>query len=154
MRHGLDELKKQKYFYPADIIIYALIVIIAITLLAIFIIPNTEKGLEKIEVYYDSEIVYEYSFADRKGVIVSGHSYLNEYTENGLTYIEIKTKDGANILEIGYTYVKMIEADCSIFADCVNNFRPIEQGGDIIICLPNKIKVIGEGAAIGNGVRL
>lgn len=155
MRYGIDELKKQKYYKKGDIIVYLLIAVTIFTLIAVFVIPKNAKELEKINIYYADELIYTYDYISREGEKTqNGSGFITEQAENEKRYIKIVTEDGENQLEIGKDYAKMVHADCSVFADCITAFKPITQGGDIIICLPNKIKIIGEGKTVENEVRL
>lgn len=155
MKYGIEQLKKQKYFYKADLIVYVLIAILITTLLLVYLLPYNKTSLEKIEIYYENILIYTYNYESNEKEIVDNYSnIITEYDSDGLHYVKIVTERGKNIVEIGNSYAKMSEADCSYYAECVNNFQPIEEGGDIIVCLPHQIKIIGSGTAIGNGVRL
>jgi hypothetical protein len=155
MKYSLDELKKQPYFKLGDIIIYVVILITVVTLLCVFLIPNTNRTLEKVNIYYDDTLIYVYDFDKNEGEIVKGYeNYIVEQKDTEKTLVRIKTNDGENFLEIGKDNAVMAKSDCSHFADCVKSFRPIKEGGDVIICLPNKIRIIGEGKILSNEVRL
>jgi hypothetical protein len=155
MKYSLDELKKQPYFKISDIIVYVLILITALAIVFAVLIPKSDRTLDKINIYYNDTLIYVYDFTSSQGEKVKGYeSYIVEKKDTDKTVVEIKTKDGENIIEIGQFYEKMAKANCSTFADCVRSFRPITEGGDIIICLPNKIKIIGEGKILQNEVRL
>lgn len=155
MKYSIDELKKQPYFKIGDIIIYALILIVVITLLCVFLLPNVQKPLDKVDIYYGNTLIYVYDYAQGQGKTVKGYeNYINAQQKEEKTLVRIKTQDGENLVEIGKDYAKMAESDCSHFADCVKNFRPVREGGDIIVCLPNKIRIIGEGKILSNEVRL
>ncbi|NLL56237.1 MAG: hypothetical protein GX242_03380 [Clostridiales bacterium] len=155
MKYSIEQLKKQPYFKIGDIIIYALVAIITITLSVVFLIPKEDRALDKVCIYYKDALIYEYDFTSGKGKVTDGYqSYVAEQTKNDKTLVTISTKDGENEVEIAKAYALMAKSDCSSYADCVRSFRPIRQGGDMIICLPNNIRIIGEGKVLQNEIRL
>jgi hypothetical protein len=155
MERSVENLKKQKYFYKADIIVYILLAAIIIGLFFVFVIPDDVQQLEEIEIYYYEELIYSYDFTTQKSTVTDLYSSnITEYDLENKHYVVISINNGFNKVEIGENYAKMVEADCSHYAECVNNFGAIENGNDIIICLPHHIKVIGVGVVNGNEVRL
>ena len=133
-----------KAFRKFDVIIYVLIIIIVAVLLCVFLIPTVEKSeLEKIEIYFEENCVFDYEFSTKNVTIKDSCVTVTELND-GIA-VTINTKKGKNVLFIGENYAKMTEADCSVYADCVNNFTEINSGGDVIVCLPHSLKVVGIG---------
>ena len=49
----------------------------------------------------------------------------------------------------------MYDANCSHLKLCVNNFSPVKKGGEVIICMPHEIRIVGKGKnANNNEIRL
>ncbi len=151
-----DVKNENKIFRKGDIIVYAVAVVIIAILLCVFLIPNQNKGsLQKIEIFYKESVVFSYQFSS-KSVIIENTDGVKVYTEessDGLV-VRIDSEKGHNVLLIKNHSAVMQEADCSVYADCVNNFGAIEKGGDFIICLPHELKVVGIGEVDDNKVQL
>ena len=71
-------------------------------------------------------------------VLVDGKVF-GEYSLSSDTTVEIKSEYGTNILEIKNGFADMLSADCPD-GICVAH-RPVSNGGESIICLPNKVVV-------------
>ncbi|HOO22456.1 MAG TPA: NusG domain II-containing protein [Clostridia bacterium] len=154
MRYTLDKLKEQKFFCRGDILVYILIAVITVVVMCVFLIPERQNALERINIYYDNDLVYVFDMETRQGKTASGYENIIAEDYSGETIrVTIVTDKGENVVEIGSSYARMASADCR-FADCVRSFPPIKEGGDIIVCLPNKITVTGEGVAVSNEIRL
>ena len=99
------------------IFVMILLVIISVFALVLFV---TRTGGDTVRVLVDGEIYGEYPlFVDMK--------------------TEIKSENGYNILEIKDGKADVLSASCPD-GICVSH-RPIENGGESIICLPNKVVV-------------
>lgn len=146
MKKNNEKLTKQDLFRPLDFIVYAVIAVLTLTLFIVFVFPKCAKELDNIKICYKGELIYTYSFDEKKGVIQNGFDkIITEYDKDEKHYIKITLQEGGNLLEIGERYAKMIEADCSYHADCVKMCGTIEKGGDIIVCMPHSITVSGAG---------
>lgn len=156
MKYSIGQLKKQKYFYPADIIVYTLIAVIITVLLCVYLIPDKNSGLEEVEIYYKETLIYSYNFESNKSEIQEGNGVeITETTVDGLLKVTLVMDEGADVVEIGVDYAKITESDSSRYPDCIYGFDPITGGGDVIICLPHHIKLVGVGTAlITNEVKL
>lgn len=142
------EKKQNKFFKKGDILIYALVLLILIaSFVSIFF--KDVKSVDRITVndLSSGRTIFSYDFSsqssyfDEEKVRVTDKS---EYLE-----VEITTGGGYNMLVVeknGVAYMK--EADCSFNADCVHSDK-IMQSGDVIICLPHKIEVVGIGSGEG-----
>ena len=142
-KKGIEEVKNGKYFTLWDLIPYLLIAAIAVALLLVFHLPQKQNmtvfyvmhGDEKVMSYdFDAgELTVEEKYKD--GVVTGGG-------ENGF-FVEIRTSDGFNrfFVDTANRTVKMTEADCSFTEDCT--YLPaIENEGDSIICVPNKLRIV------------
>ena len=151
-----DVKKDNKIFRKGDIIVYAVAVIVIAILLCDFLIPRTDyPSLQKIEIFYKESRVFSYQFSNESVIIkgIDGVNITTEESQDGLR-VRIVTEKGSNVLLISDDSAVKVEADCSVYADCVNNFDSISKGGDFIICLPHELKVIGVGKVDDNKVQL
>ena len=115
------------FFKRADIIVYALIAVVAIVLLLVFLLPSDEE-LSGFEITYDGATVLTYDFDD------------------GLT-VKDAFRDAVVatcFVDLGERSVKMTDADCSVSKDCT--YMPALDGGNgAIICVPNRIRIVPVG---------
>ena len=101
-----------------DIILIAAVILIAAIALVCMLLFNREG--KTVSIYVDGDLYGEYSLeVDEK--------------------IEIDSENGHNTLIISEGKAKMIEASCPDLV-CVNH-KPISDGIERIVCLPNKIVV-------------
>jgi hypothetical protein len=151
----IGEIKKAKAFAPGDIIIYAAAAVCAAVLLCVFLIPQKSSAvLDGIDIYYGETVIFSYDFSEKSATINKDYAdNIVTEREGDTVFVTIRVKEGYNKLEIDAASAKMTEADCGPYAECVNDFPPITQGGDVIVCLPHRIKVVGTGA-VTNEVKL
>ena len=71
---------------------------------------------------------------------------MSEKSFGDYTEIKITVPEGKNTLIVSDGKAYMSEADCSAYPECVHNFQPIKKGGEIIVCLPHKLKVVAFGS--------
>ena len=148
MKKSLSEVKKEKFFSKWDLIIYSLIVVLEIGLFCVVAtVDNNETVLNKIEVYYRENVIYEYDFLKNNGIINEiKYCSVSEKSFGDYTEIKITVPEGKNTLIVSDGKAYMSEADCSAYPECVHNFQPIKKGGEIIVCLPHKLKVVSFGS--------
>lgn len=148
MKKSLSEIKKEKFFSKWDLIIYSLIVVLEIGLFCVVAtVDNDETVLNKIEVYYRENVIYEYDFLKNNGIINEiKYCSVSEKSFGDYTEIKITVPEGKNTLIVSDGKAYMSEADCSAYPECVHNFQPIKKGGEIIVCLPHKLKVVSFGS--------
>ena len=148
MKKSLSEIKKEKFFSKWDLIIYSLIVVLEIGLFCVVAtVDNNETVLNKIEVYYRENVIYEYDFLKNNGIINEiKYCSVSEKSFGDYTEIKITVPEGKNTLIVSDGKAYMSEADCSAYPECVHNFQPIKKGGEIIVCLPHKLKVVSFGS--------
>lgn len=133
------------FFKRADIVVYALIAVVAIVLLLVFLLPQ-DGGLSGFEITYDGATVLTYDFDDGLSV-EDGFADSVEVTEgDGGLYLTVTTDDGVNtcFVDPADRRVKMTDADCSLSKDCT--YMPaLDSGGGAIVCVPNRIRIVPVG---------
>ncbi len=134
-------MKSQSFFKKWDIVVYLILLVVIVGILLAVLLPQKEVTLTDINIYIEDELCYKYNFATKTGVKTSENANIVLDKDR----ITIYTKDGENIVKITENSAFMDSADCSLMPDCVHNFSPIEYGGDVIICLPHNIKIVGVG---------
>lgn len=142
------EKTENKFFKKGDMLIYALVLLILIASFMPLVFKDS-KSVEKITVndLNSGETVFSYDFSSQRSSF-DGNKV--KVTDNGeYLEVEITAGGGYNLLIVeknGVAYMK--EADCSFNADCVHSGK-ITRSGDVIICLPHKLEVIGMGSGEG-----
>ena len=138
MKKSLSEIKKEKFFSKWDLIIYSLIVVLEIGLFCVVATVNNDKTvLNKIEVYYRENVIYEYDFLKNNGIINEiKYCSVSEKSFGDYTEIKIIVPEGKNTLIVSDGKAYMSEADCSAYPECVHNFQPIKKGGEILSSSP------------------
>lgn len=133
------------FFKRADIVVYALIAVVAIVLLLVFLLPS-DGGLSGFEITYDGATVLTYDFDDGLTVKDAFRDAVVTTEGDGGLYLTVTTADGVNtcFVDLGERSVKMTDADCSVSKDCT--YMPALDGGDgAIICVPNRIRIVPVG---------
>ena len=138
--------KTSDFFKKGDVIVYAALLLVVILSFLLFFASSSEE-LKRIEIksLESGETLFSYNIANGN-VAYDESVVLLKKTDEGLE-VTIKREESENVVIIepdGKTYMK--EANCSLRKDCVKS-GAITRGGDAIICIPNKIEIIG----IGNG---
>ena len=114
----VDGKQDDKLIKRSDIILIAVVVIIA--LFAIAYIMLTKKPGATVEISVDGNLIESFDLSEDK-----------EY--------QVATDKGNNLVIIKDGTVDVIDADCPDKV-CVNHV-PIESAGETIICLPHKLVV-------------
>ncbi|MEG1923843.1 MAG: NusG domain II-containing protein [Clostridia bacterium] len=131
----------KKFFKKCDIIIYAIILIIVVVLFLVFLLPKNSK-VKYFEIYYKNEMIYIYDCELKSGKILSPKC-LQRVEENGKTTVTVQHSGCKNVILIENNTVKMVESNCS-GQECVHNFQRITSVGDVIICVPNNLKIVAK----------
>lgn len=140
--------KTGDFFKKGDVIVYAALLLVVILSFLLFFTSSSE-GLKKIEIksLESGEVLFSYDIAS--GNVECDERVVSlKKTDDGLE-VAIKRGERENVVIIrrdGETYMK--EANCSSRKDCVKS-GAITRGGDAIICIPNKIEIIGIGDGEG-----
>ncbi len=132
------------FFKRADIVVYALIAVVAIVLLLVFLLPSDE-GLSGFEITYDGATVLTYDFDDGLMVKDAFRDAVVTTEGDGGLYLTVTTADGVNtcFVDLGERSVKMTDADCSVSKDCT--YMPALDGDGAIVCVPNRIRIVPVG---------
>ena len=81
------------FFKRADIVVYALIAVVAIVLLLVFLLPSDE-GLSGFEITYDGATVLTYDFDDGLTVKDAFRDAVVTTEGDGGLYLTVTTADG------------------------------------------------------------
>lgn len=113
---------------------YLIVLITIISLFSMFYIKNiaTNTGENYISIEVNGEEYKKITFSN----------------DNKLRYLDINTKYGYNKLEIYKKKVRVVEASCPDQLDVKQGF--IENIGEIIVCLPNRMVVEIKGEDISD----
>lgn len=113
---------------------YLIVLITIVSLSSMFYIKNiaTNAGENYISIEINGEEYKKITFSN----------------DNKLRYLDIKTKYGYNKLEIYKEKVRIVEASCPDKLDIKQGF--IEDIGEMIVCLPNRMVVEIKGEDISD----
>lgn len=140
--------KTSDFFKKGDVIVYAALLLVVVLSFSLLFL-SSDDGLKKIEIksLESGETLFYYNIVD--GNVAYDESAVSLEKTNGGFEVTIKRGERENVVIIepdGKTYMK--EANCSSRKDCVKS-GAITRGGDAIICIPNKIEIIGTGDGEG-----
>ena len=140
------EPKRMRPFALGDVWIYAAVAVLIAVVCVVAFVP-ARAPIQGLTVYYENTAVYHYDCASRQGVAypVDGVIVIREGED-----VIIETPRGRNVLSVAEGDYRMKEADCR-GGQCVRDFAPLRQGGDILVCLPHALRVVAEGD-VGNEV--
>ncbi len=140
----VQQVKEDKGFKKADLIIYgAIILLVAALLIAVFASRDGSPP-EGVRVYVGGDVVFEYDFASGE---YSVYGEAVTVTEGEALNVRIETAGGYNVLEINKSArtAHITEADCR-GQDCVHT-PAIKDGSGIIYCSPHGVKVVPFGTS-------
>lgn len=137
--------KKQKYFCKTDLVLYALVGVVVVSLFLSFVVFRPKQDLRFVNLYHQNNLVYQYDVSQGVGGIVddSYAQYLTIEKAGEKTIITIDYDGHKNVIEIEKNKAKMIEANCSNTKECVNSFAPITNGNQTILCDVSHVKIVG-----------
>ena len=147
-------VKKDKFFKPADIMVYIALLLVIVVLFSVFFGQNdqafqniktvsiVDMGTNQVLFIYDVTR-NEYQIADNcpwniqvvqndDGIVVLFESQINGETR----FNEVTITTGAE------PTVKMTDSICGFHQDCVRNFGTMTTAGQSIVCSPNYLKVV------------
>lgn len=133
------QVKKEKFFRPADLILYgAIIAALAILFTALFW-TKKDSSPEGVRIYVRDEIVFEYFFAEDRYEILNGCA---EVVAGDALTVEINAEGGYNIVEIDKSArtARVVGADCRS-RDCVFS-PPVSSVNDFIYCMPHHLRIL------------
>ncbi len=145
----IQQVKKDRGFKIADLIVYgAILLLVAATFLAVFI-PRDNSPLAGVRACVGSKVLFEYDF--EKGEY---SSFSADVTVSGgeVLSVRIEVNGGYNVLEINKSKrtAKIVEADCR-GKDCVHT-PAISDNSGIIYCSPHGLKIVPFGLKEDNTV--
>lgn len=135
----VEQVKDEKPFRLADLIIYGVIAAVAAVLfIVLFAVEKNGAPLDGVRVYVRDEIVFEYGFDG------SGYKILSDCAEvddGEKLKVKITVDGGYNLIEIDKyaRSVSVTESDCRTH-DCVYS-KAITDGNSVIICLPHHLRI-------------
>lgn len=141
-------VKADKGFKLADLIIYgAILLLVAALLIAVFVTRNKDP-FQGFRVYVNQEVVMSYDF--NKGglnglevVAKDGSVEVPECVTGSVFTVKVRVgEEGYNVIQIDQSArsVKIIEANCGTH-DCVHT-HAVEDNNGIIFCSPHRLRII------------
>lgn len=154
--YNVDHVRQGKFFVKSDIIVYAVLAVAIVALLWVFVFSVVEEAYSQLQIVdtMTDSVLFVYDRDTGEVTVPYSSIYRIEQStdEDGTLYVAIylaTEEDDENYLNILAIYAdgtaEMVEANCGIHEECITTFGAIENVGDIIVCSPNSIKVVGLG---------
>lgn len=144
----IEQTKSNKFFKPADIIIYGVILAVIIILFIVFVFMRDQTSLGSsgavVQVSSKGVVVFEFDFSSG-GYDVPVAGGLVEVENDGSTIVTVYTDESRQDYNIivfdtsGGGKVLMRSANCSLRHDCT--YMSISSAGDSIVCIPHGLSV-------------
>ena len=145
--------RHDKPFKPADIGVYLLVILLIVVLFSAFLGGgnNSVQTVQAVDIQTGEQLFLynvlrnEFKINDKNS---SNWQISVEQLQNGVKVTFSRTINGEehfNVLQIsrGSTpTVKMVDSRCGYHQDCVYNFDEITKTGGVIVCSPNRLKII------------
>lgn len=144
----VNQIKSQKPFFKTDFIIYFGVLLFA---LAVFLLTFVFKGNDKVDkifIIQNERTIFEYSFSqDEFSFDLEKESQIEILTNDDKllklnVYFDQEKKQFNQVLfDKVENSACVFEANCSASKDCVH-FSPVKTNGDVIYCMPHKLKIL------------
>ncbi len=145
--------RRDKPFKPADVGVYLLVLLLIIVLFSAFLggEHNSIQTVQAVDIQTGEQLFLynvlrnEYKINDNNS---SNWQISVEQIANGVEVTFSRNLNGEeyfNVLQIlrGSTpTVKMVDSRCGFHQDCVYNFDEIFQANGVIVCSPNRLKIV------------
>ncbi len=130
---------KEKYFKRADIIVYAILIVIAACLFFTTVKPRTSSGCA-FTVQVKGEVVFKGDFQTKTYTVIREEA-VKKLSDN---VFEIITEKGKNVIKIDWenSDVTVIETDCGTTKECT--YMSLKNGD--IICVPHSLVIKSTGS--------
>lgn len=140
----VKEVKSGKWFRPLDIVVYAAVIAIALSLILFFSFNTDKSELGGFYLSYKGEKIFEYDFeSDKYTVYIEERVEVTADSGDTLT-LRFKTEDGEyNDIKADKKQreVKVVAADCSTHKDCVYTEALKYNGSTPIVCTPHSLVI-------------
>ena len=170
---NVQNAKKDKPFKVLDVMVYIGVVLVILVLFYVFLFNSESVPMQFVNVIDEQtgETLFTYNFVrgefgfyDRANgwtvakVSKEGatHALFNDWTievnatDDGFDVKFSKQIDGEQhfnkltIVTTGEISVDMTDSICGYHQECVRNFDAIEHSGGVIVCSPNRLKVVAQ----------
>jgi hypothetical protein len=137
-------LKKEKAFKRADILVYFALVVLIVALFVFFVFIPSGKTYDGFYISVNGKKVAVYNYGSYSPQILDNEfndKIVYDKSNNTITvYFE---EHGYNVIKIDERQksAKVIDANCSVSKDCV--YTPSLKGDSAIVCVPHKLKISG-----------
>ena len=146
-----EKKDKLRLFRLPDLIIYAVVTIIVLSLFLIPLLSLKKGTLNGFDIYKEGKLIFSLSFENYEKYFLDKDSeQLVEisYKENAMLIKVFKDseKKDFNLIfsNLKEKSVSVTESTCSIKKDCTH-FKPIVNNSGVIICEPHGLKILPKG---------
>lgn len=137
-----QQLKNDRGFKPADLIIYGIIVLLVAAAFIWVFASRDSAPLSGFTVYVGNTRVFEYDFTRNKYAVLPADGVEVETEEGANLTVTVRQAAGYNVLEVDVSAksVRVVQADCGR-GDCV--FTPaVRDNSGIIYCSPHRLRIV------------
>ena len=147
-------VKKDKFFKPADVMVYIVLVLVIVVLFSVFFGENDQafQNIQTVSVVdmQTNQVLFMYNVTRNEYQVAEDcpWSVTVTQTEDGIVVRFEREFDGemrfnqVTITTGAQPTAKMTDSICGFHQDCVRNFGTMTTAGQSIVCSPNYLKVV------------
>ncbi len=142
----VEQVKKDRCFKLADLIIYGVVILLAAALFIAFFAVRDDSPLRGVRIRVDNAAVYEYSFADGSGGALTEDGTVSVEENGGIIEVTVRAYGGYNVIviDVAARTARVREADCP-GGDCVytelNRTEISSNNSPPVYCPPHRLVV-------------
>lgn len=140
----IEQVRGSKLFKIWDILVYALLIAVAVSLIIAFTVTRDDTPLGGVIITYKGQDVFTCNFDDDSyNILAAANVDLLKEGEDKLVLRVHGDDDGYNVVEINFAErsARVTDANCSTHRDCVYS-RPLTTNGSVpIMCTPHGLVV-------------
>ena len=147
-------VKKDKFFKPADVMVYIVLVLVIVVLFSVFFGENDQafQNIQTVSVVdmQTNQVLFMYNVTRNEYQVAEDCPWSVTVTQvdDGIVVSMEREFDGemrfnqVTITTGSQPTVKMTDSICGFHQDCVRNFGTMTTAGQTIVCSPNYLKVV------------
>ena len=147
-------VKKDKFFKPADVMVYIVLVLVIVVLFSVFFGENDQafQNIQTVSVVdmQTNQVLFMYNVTRNEYQVAEDCPWNVTVTqaEDGIVVRFEREFDGemrfnqVTITTGAQPTAKMTDSICGFHQDCVRNFGTMTTAGQTIVCSPNYLKVV------------
>ncbi len=155
-QQNIHNAKKDKFFKPADVMVYLAVVLVIVVLFSVFFgeSSNAYQNIQTVSVVdmHTNQVLFVYDTLRNEYQIAENSPWAITVTPKAdgiVVRLEGEIDGEQHFNEVTITVgsqptAKMTDSICGFHQDCVRNFGTMTTAGQSIVCSPNYLKVVTE----------